>query len=739
MSQDAGLISTNGKRIALQSVHIEGQVDGLLASMTITQRYRNHTGKKLEVVYTFPLPWGAVLLSMDVTLGTRRMQGALIERETAQERYEESLTDGDTPVLVEQSASGLYTVNLGNIEDGENVAVELRYAQLLHCEHASLRLCIPCVIAQRYGDQHHNGGLAVHENADSDTLAEYPLTLRVFLRGKLSKAGVSCPSHTCGIEKVINGTVVSLTDGAFLDRDFILNVSGLEQQSFVMAGPDIDGRFLMLAGFCPPMPQSNPRPLLLKILADCSGSMAGNSITSVKAGLLGLMGMWERGDYISYSRFGDTVQHETGGFLTYSMDNGGQLCKAFNEIDADMGGTELQSALLSTLNDIPLPPITEKETSLPCVLLITDGAVWEVEEIIRTCRASNQRIFAIGVGSAPAESLLRELARETGGACELVSPNESIVEAVRRMVDRMRGPLAESMYMDWGTEPVWQSALPRNLYHGEMAHIFASFAKPPVIVPVLHWRTDGEAHSLKAEEPDTTWNDAITRLAGAVRLRETDNPEEARNLALKCQLVSKHTALFLVHEREGEKSQELPELHQVPQMNAAGHGGFGTVRRGWLRNIHEPDATSFLETIRFDPNRTRYEPTPLDMLQSFEKKALSESRSLYLMHLMARDEENFTPGQILDGISAKTGLPIHLVWALFLDWLLERVAVYFTLSDHARGLLLPLLSALAETMKDKSDAAKALIEKEFARVSLNSWGQPGKKKSRKRRLESESN
>jgi Ca-activated chloride channel family protein len=50
------------------------------------------------------------------------------------------------------------------------------------------------------------------------------------------------------------------------------------------------------------------------------------------------------------------------------------------------------------------------------VLLITDGEVWDIENIIQTARESNHRIFAIGVGSSPADSLLREIAENSDGA-----------------------------------------------------------------------------------------------------------------------------------------------------------------------------------------------------------------------------------------------------------------------------------------------------------------------------------
>ena len=50
--------------------------------------------------------------------------------------------------------------------------------------------------------------------------------------------------------------------------------------------------------------------------------------------------------------------------------------------------------------------------------------------MIDAARASGHRVFAIGVGSSPAEGVLRSLAEATGGACEFATPGEALEAAV---------------------------------------------------------------------------------------------------------------------------------------------------------------------------------------------------------------------------------------------------------------------------------------------------------------------
>ena len=56
------LKAVEGQEMVLQGVKASGRLAGALFELTVEQRYKNPTDKNLEVVYTFPLAWGAVLL-----------------------------------------------------------------------------------------------------------------------------------------------------------------------------------------------------------------------------------------------------------------------------------------------------------------------------------------------------------------------------------------------------------------------------------------------------------------------------------------------------------------------------------------------------------------------------------------------------------------------------------------------------------------------------------------------------
>jgi Ca-activated chloride channel family protein len=720
VEHETRLESDTGERIALKSVHIEGRVDGLMLGTKIRQHYRNDSGKDLEVVYTFPLAWGATLLGLNVEIAGQRLQATVLEKAMAHEQYEQAIDQGDTPVMVEASSPGLYTANLGNLRDQDTLVVELEYAQLLRFEQGQLRVCLPTVIAPRYGDAHQGGGLATHETAAVDPLAEYPFTLCMDVLGPLARADIRCASHPVTTVVTEQGVSVRLTQGGMLDRDFVLLLGGLSTSSFAVSVPDGQAH-VVLASFCPVLPQRPAEPLLMKVLVDCSGSMQGDSMRAAQAALQRIVPELQPQDFIAYSRFGSKVCHDLKRLSACTPATLEQVSRAISQTSADLGGTELSAALLSTFRDIPMP---EAMLQTPGVLLITDGDVWDVDSVVRASVASGQRIFAIGVGSAPAESLLRDLADKTGGACELVSPQEDISAAIVRMFRRMRGAQTAQLRVDWGQTPLWQSPLPRQLYGEETVHLFARLAQAPHQPPRLTWETEGKDHHTRPEmlarqDAGKGEGSVLARFAAAVQMQGAATSEEALEIALRYQLISQQTNLFLVHVRsEEDKAGGLPVLHQVQQMHAAGHGGFGTASLSLIPTLCRKGAAPAAAGGSFDLCAfMESAPTsPMDLLRGFDEAAI---RAANFSEALASTSPRTLPEDVEHLLSALEGVSAEQAWALFMTWLIERLAELYTPTRRAQRLLRSQVAgidtAVCEALRQRWAAA-------LPTLSPDDWG-----------------
>jgi Ca-activated chloride channel family protein len=271
------------------------------------------------------------------------------------------------------------------------------------------------------------------------------------------------------------------------------------------------------------------------------------------------------------------------------------LLSTLDKTEADLGGTELGMAMTDVfnMNANGKSRNSSEVTDSADVLLITDGDVWNIENILASARISGHRVYTIGVGSAPAESLLRELAKDTGGSCEFVTPSEDMRSAVDRMLTRMRSAQEVRFAIKWNAieeknkTHEWASTLPPQLIDGETVHLFARLPakteKPPVLIcKTLVKEVEQEVSS--AKPTSITWDNEgiVARLCAAAQIGElTEGKADtklAKSLAIKYQLVTQHTNLFLLHERaEENKADGLPQLQQVAQMQAAGFGGYGSV------------------------------------------------------------------------------------------------------------------------------------------------------------------
>src|SRR5262249_17539794 len=139
----------------------------------------------------------------------------------------------------------------------------------------------------------------------------------------------------------------------------------------------------------------------------------------------------------------------------------------------DMGGTEMGAALAATYR------IALRSHARPVVILITDGEITDTQSVVRNARASEHRMFTVGVGSVVAEGLLRDLAAANGGACELVAPREDMAERIVRHFRRIDAGGAE-LAIDWPAPPSDTVGRDDPVFAGDTVAVFARFDRAPI-------------------------------------------------------------------------------------------------------------------------------------------------------------------------------------------------------------------------------------------------------------------
>jgi Ca-activated chloride channel family protein len=571
----AFLHTTDGQPVPLQGVSAKGRLEGLVFELTVEQRYRNDSNRNVEAVFTFPLPLRAVLLGLELEIGDRRLSAQAVARQEANERYEQAIDAGDTAALLEHDGNGLYTVSLGNLQSGETAVIRYRYAEILDAHHGYVRLNVPTVIAPRYGDP-RDGGLEGPAVPGTDLLAEYPFEIRVELAGLGDTSAIRSPSHRIAVVAAEVGLEVTLARKGFLDRDFVLEIDRAAVPQHALVARDGLG-YVSLASPVLAASDEVQRPLALKILLDCSGSMAGDSIAAAKRALLSILDRLTHRDQVSLSRFGGKVAHITHGFETPCEHNLPALKAVVSRLAADLGGTEMQAALKSILG-IEAPP-----NQRPDIILITDGEIHNIVGMVNLATRSGHRLFAIAIGAAPAEDLGRALAERTGGSCEFVGPGEDAEAAILRTFKRLRATPRELGPVQWPLRPDWTASPPAAVFPGDTLHLVAGFADAPAgAVEVTVNGPPGRVAVIRLSmDSRLVEGDLLPRLAAARRLVGLD-AEAARALAIRYQLATQYTSFVVVAERaDGEKAEDLPATIAVPHMLAAGWGGSASAFVDW--------------------------------------------------------------------------------------------------------------------------------------------------------------
>jgi Ca-activated chloride channel family protein len=563
-----------GVKIPLVKTSIQGELRDTALETTVTQHYRNDEQETIEAVYTFPLPVGATLLSLEVNLNGETLAGTVVARAEAEAAYEDAITDGDSALMLQQIDEALYTLNIGNLQPGDSAVISIRYIQLLRWQQNSLRIMYPTTIGERYG-QPAQLGMQPHQVPGADLWVEHRAEFSLEVIGQLASCATTCPSHSL-VTRSEHGRllITSPTDGVAMDRDIVVCVER-NQSAAASAGyfdPDLEGKWV---GWLTVNPQVSHavKHRNITIVVDCSGSMGGISNQQARVAVREIVENLTPDDTFNIVKFGSDATALFPEAMPGSDKNKTKALHLIADMDADMGGTEIGAAL-------ELAYTCAKGMREPGdILLITDGQSYDVESVIHNAERSGCRHFTIGVGTAVAEDMVEGLARATGGAHEYVSPNENMADAIVRHVKRGYAARLSNSQITWPIKP--EQSIPNIITHafsGDTLNLFARFDSRP----------EGDA-VVRLEFGDQTWSQRIplraysdatadsplqelrlARVCAAKQIQKSADDAEKLKLGIRYQLQTDQTNYLLVAKREDkDESVSGPAIRIIPQMSKA--------------------------------------------------------------------------------------------------------------------------------------------------------------------------
>ena len=567
--------------MVLEGVRYDVTVDGLMATCRLAQHYVNPTEENLETVFTFPIAGDATLLEVEVRINDRTHKGTIKEKGEAQRDYEEAIDEGDRALLLEKNSEGHYTLSVANILPGDTVTVTIEYAQLLAWRQDRVRLAIPTTFTPKYGDPADLGLDAVTDPAFS-FFAENRMHFTMCVKGVLTDSRIEVPSHEVTVTKEGDETLVRLKSEDLMDKDLVVTFTtdkAKEARSFTLLGRDLEG-YAAIASFFPTFTTPKKRePKTVLFVVDCSGSMWGISIQKAKSALAKALDLLHENDKFNIIIFGT---HYTTFFNTpvYADNDHIHIAKRMIRIvDSNMGGTEMAAALRAGYKQLRRVADSKKY-----VFLITDGAIYNENELIEQANKFGVNHFAVGVGKACNEVILQKLAEKTNGSYVSVNPNEEMDHYILELFKKIEIPKTEEIVIEWPIEPKWQKH-PDVVFDGDTFYTYALFGEKPIGEAVLYYLLEnGERHKENVVFTNISTEKAPLTISRIVMDRMIRNLEAHNKnifkdrqresyktkiveLSMKYQLFSSCTSYILVDEVEEEKRPgELPKTIRVANM-----------------------------------------------------------------------------------------------------------------------------------------------------------------------------
>jgi Ca-activated chloride channel family protein len=386
--------------------------------------------------------------------------------------------------------------------------------------------------------------------------------------------------------------------------------------------------------------------------------MAGDSIAHAKTGVALALKSLNPVDRFAVIGFGSSTLAFDAELQPANRKNLG-LANDFVDQLPDLGGTEMEAALELALD-------YGKKLD---ILLLTDGECWQLEGAAEKAKTQGSRIFTVGIGSAVAEDTVRMLADVTGGACELLTPNEDMATRIAAHFDRMRQPRITQTELAWGQTPAWTVESQHARFAGDSSLIWAELNETVGEVKAALQIENGPSITetiALTQSPQLA--DSLVRLAAAARLPQLAGQEYV-DWSLRYQLVTEETDYLITVERaEADKAGELPELQVVPQMLAAGWGGTGSVASGRvLFSKRRAEMTTILDAVACESADYAMDYDSPTSVRSRRSTPLPDQNdwNSFLAALEKRASRSFfasLPTTLKD--MTKLGLPIELVEVL---------------------------------------------------------------------------
>ena len=557
---------------------VQMDITGLIARVTVTQRFHNPSSEWINGVYVFPLPEKAAVDHLRMVIGERTIEGKIKERKEAKRIYTQAKQEGKKASLVEQERPNIFTNSVANIGPGEDISVSIEYQQTLDYNQGQFTIRFPIVVEIRYipGTQKVEGfngnGWAMNTNEVTDASLitppvsetseghDNPVSISVNLQTGFPLLNVESSYHAISKQMLdANHYQIELANKTTsANRDFVLSwrpQTTHEPQAALFTQDKDENRYALLMLMPPEIDwtkqQTLPKEMIYVI--DISGSMSGESMQQARQALLLGLSQLNSEDWFNVIQFNSYTEAFSEQALPARENNIDRAKTYVGSLHAD-GGTEMADALNTALTNV------EPTERIRQIIFLTDGSVGNEQALFTIIqnKLNNSRLFTVGIGSAPNSYFMSEAAALGRGTFTYVGNIQELKEKMLQLFHKLNYPVLSDLKLIWDDKTkadYWPNPI-QDLYIGEP--LVVSLKLPPHETSLKiagktsqsDWSTTlpinsgGQATGLNvlwARNKIQSLSQQISRGKNQEKIKH-----EITKLGLEHHIVTKHTSLVAV-------------------------------------------------------------------------------------------------------------------------------------------------------------------------------------------------
>lgn len=443
-------------RMPLKETKVDVNITGVIADVTVTQKYANEGIKPINAKYIFPGSTRAAVHGMKMIIGDDMIVAKIKEKKQAKAEFVKAKKAGKSASLLEQKRPNVFSMNVANIIPGDEVEIELKYTELLVPTDGVYEFVYPTVVGPRYSSVPESEATEANKWIKNpylgmDTEDRTYFDIKTTLSGGMPIQSLRCYSHHTHItydgETVANVALDHGMEAHSNNRDYILayRLSGDKIASGLMLYEGKDENFFLLMAQPPKRVHTEDIPEREYVfIVDVSGSMNGFPLSITKKLLRDLIENLRPTDKFNVILFAGTSNIMAPRSVAATQEN---IQRAIYLIDRQSGGggTELYSAVQRALS---LPH--EKNASRSFVL-VTDGFIGAEQRVFEliTKNLNKANVFAFGIGTSVNRHLIEGVAKAGQGEPFVITSPDNAHRQAKKFRDYIKSPVLTNISVSY--------------------------------------------------------------------------------------------------------------------------------------------------------------------------------------------------------------------------------------------------------------------------------------------------